>query len=197
MSESLDRFRANLDRISAVTGIAEYLSKSTTIDVSDLYRAIIVLAVSALDSFVHELVIEKLPRCATDSSRQTEAYLRFPIPLRWVELARSNPRDLSWIIGAIQESHSYLSFQHPDKVADAFRLVSDKQLWNEVAVRIGKDAQTVKQTLKLIVDRRNKIAHEADTNPVDRTLWPIDSVLVAEAIADLHGIVEAIDHVMS
>lgn len=53
-------------------------------------------------------------------------------------------------------------FQDPAKVADAIRLVSRKKLWEEVGTLLGKNDADVKSRLKLIVDRRNKIAHEAD-----------------------------------
>ncbi|MCX2971959.1 hypothetical protein OSB71_24420, partial [Streptomyces sp. JHD 1] len=70
---------------------------------------------------------------------------------------------MGWLEQEIREQHGYLSFQQPDKVADAFRLVSDVSLWVEVAKHLGLRPEDVKRQLKLIADRRNKIAHEADT----------------------------------
>jgi hypothetical protein len=66
----------------------------------------------------------------------------------------------------VRSRHSFLSFQAPDKIADAIRLVSDGELWSEVAQAIGRPAQDIKQELKLIVARRNAIAHESDISPI-------------------------------
>ena len=70
-----------------------------------------------------------------------------------------------WLENEIREKHSYKTFQKPDKIAEAIRLISDKQLWIEVGAKINKPAKDIKQELSLIVERRNKIAHEADIDP--------------------------------
>jgi hypothetical protein len=57
------------------------------------------------------------------------------------------------------------SFQKPDQIADAVRLFSSVELWKELGAQLGEDPHDLKVQLKLIVDRRNKIAHEADIDP--------------------------------
>ena len=73
--------------------------------------------------------------------------------------------------------HGWLSFQHPDKIANAIRLVSTGDLWQAVALRRNEDVEAMKAQLCAIMDCRNKIAHEADLdpgNPGER--WPIDFI---------------------
>jgi hypothetical protein len=93
---------------------------------------------------------------------------------------------------------SYKSFQHPDAIADAIRFVSAKKLWEEVGKNLGRPPQEVKQQLRSIVDRRNKIAHEADIDPTlslgDR--WPINEMLVAEVVDFLEQLGESIYHIL-
>ena len=55
----------------------------------------------------------------------------------------------------VRDAHSWQSFQHPDKIADAIRLVSVVKLWEEVAKEIGSDASTVKIRVTAIIDRRD------------------------------------------
>ena len=89
--------------------------------------------------------------------------------------------------------HGWLSFQHPDKIANAIRLVSTVDLWQAVALRRNEDVKATKAQLCAIVDRRNKIAHEADLdpgNPGER--WPIDRPLVEEAIDFIESTIRAI-----
>jgi hypothetical protein len=51
----------------------------------------------------------------------------------------------------------------------------------------------VKQRLKLIVDRRNKIAHEADMDPTyPKARWPISAPDVEDVVRFLVDVVEAI-----
>lgn len=63
---------------------------------------------------------------------------------------------------------------------------------------MDKPAREVKQQLNSIVDRRNKIAHEADINPTfnigDR--WSIDEKLVDDAVNFLERLVESIHRVL-
>ncbi|WP_293105383.1 HEPN domain-containing protein [Moorena sp. SIO3I6] len=64
---------------------------------------------------------------------------------------------------------------------------------------MGKSATEIKQQLSIIVDRRNKIAHEADINPTlglgDR--WPINEKLVNDAVDFIEEVVESIHAVIS
>lgn len=76
-------------------------------------------------------------------------------------------------------------------------MTSDIKLWEEIANHLGSNPQDIKQRLNLIIDRRNKIAHEADINPTfpgDR--WPIDEALVDEAINFIKQIAETIYQVL-
>jgi hypothetical protein len=55
---------------------------------------------------------------------------------------------------------------------------------------VPKDAKT---RLKLIVDRRNKIAHEADLDPTSPGFrWPISSTVVNDAIDFIESLGDAI-----
>ncbi len=94
----------------------------------------------------------------------------------------------------IREQHSYLSFQQPDKIADAVRLIAELKLWDEVASLMGSTAKDVKDQVVLIVDRRNKIAHEADLDPTyPNTRWPINGQDIEDTISFLKEVILAID----
>lgn len=105
----------------------------------------------------------------------------------------------TWLENEIRERHSYLSFQQPDKIAEAIKLISDKRLWQEVASIMGRTDQNIKQELSLIVDRRNKIAHEADIDPSYNlgNRWNINETLVNNAVDFLEKLVAAIHQVLN
>jgi hypothetical protein len=90
-----------------------------------------------------------------------------------------------------------LCLQQADKIADAIRYISDKKLWDEVSIQMNKSAKDIKQQLNLIVDRRNKIAHEADIDPTFNigSRWNIDELLVGDAVDFIELLVESIHQV--
>src|SRR6185437_6090567 len=151
-----------------------------------------VLAVSAFDFCVHEVVRTQMLEVHKGTRQPTSSFRRFRISMESLQAALASPNDHEWLDNEIRIQHSWKSFQHPDNVADAVRLVSDASFWDRVAASIGQDPLSTKRQLGLIVDRRNKIAHEADmdpTTPGDR--WPIDSALVQESVEFLKLIVGA------
>ncbi len=200
MKRAIDHFQSNMLRVKELSGIRGAITNIVVapLDLSDILRAEFVLAVSAFDNFVHEVTRFGMLEIYESKRPTSDAYLRFQLPLVCVNQIRLDPTVTSLVDAEIQLKHSYLSFQMPDKVADAIRLVSDVKLWEEVSLKLGVSAQNAKEHLKLIVDRRNRIAHEADTSPVQTpplylyVRYPISETDVAEAIGFLEQVAQAI-----
>jgi RiboL-PSP-HEPN len=195
MKAALDQFQTNLVRARTLSGVAESIGALTTpaIDVTDIHRASLVLGVSALDYFVHEFVRLGMLEVHRGKRPATEASLSFKIPIIAVRTGFADLTKDDWLDEAVRETHSWQSFQHPDKIADAIRLVTAVKLWQQVATEIGSDAPAVKARLIVIVDRRNKIAHEADMDPTNPgNQWPISAALVKDALDFIDRVVQAI-----
>lgn len=249
MQSALDQFRISIGRVRDLIALHNSVKAQATgaLDVSDMLRAALVLAVSALDYYVHEVVTlgmleihrgqrsEPIPSANTTQS----AFSRFQVSLggarqdrliainlaAWLEadiqqaqgyeflqesqtistlipiisssiLNRLN--NTAWLESEIRERLGYQSFQQPDKIAEEIRYISDKKLWDEVAGQMDKPARDVKQQLNSIVDRRNKIAHEADIDPTFNigSRWNIDEVLVGDAVDFIERLVESIHQVL-
>jgi RiboL-PSP-HEPN len=249
MQSALDQFRISIGRVRDLIALHNSVKAQATgaLDVSDMLRAALVLAVSALDYYVHEVVtlgmleIHRGHRSEPTPSANTtqSAFTRFQVSLggarqdrlaaidiaSWLETeiqqahgyaflqqshtisalipAISNSivnrlNNASWLEDEIRERLGYQSFQQADKIADAIRYISDKKLWDEVATKMSKPAKDVKQQLNSIVDRRNKIAHEADIDPTFNigSRWNIDEVLVGDAVDFIEILVESIHQVL-
>lgn len=249
MQSALDQFRISIGRVRDLIALHNSVKAQATgaLDVSDMLRAALVLSVSALDYYVHEVVTlgmleihrgqrsEPTPSTNTDQS----AFSRFQVSLGsarqdrltaldiafWLEaelqqaqgydfLQQSHTisdlipaisssileklNNISWLESEIRERLGYQSFQQADKIAEAVRYISNKKLWDEVAIQMAKPKKEIKQQLNSIVDRRNKIAHEADIDPTfnigDR--WNIDELLVSEAVDFIERLVETIHQVL-
>jgi hypothetical protein len=199
MQAAIDQFRVNIKRVRDFLALHSALSAqvTTAIDLSDILRAALVMAVSALDYFVHELVRLGMLEIWRKKRAETQAFQRFSISLSSARSAVAGASSDDWFDYEIRTRQGWQSFQHPDRIADAIRLVSDLVLWEEVARKMGRTAEDVKQQLELVVDRRNKIAHEADLDPTfPNTRWPIDETLVSDAATFIEQVAETIFQVV-
>lgn len=195
MQENLKQFRANLDRVRAIHQL--YLSLSATVapilDLTDLLRAEVVLIVSALDQFVHELVRKGMLEIWNGSRNATPAFERFSISLGSSRLLAQREGIDAIIDAEIRQSHSWKSFQQPDHIADAIRLYTEIKLWKAVSDELGMPVDDVKKKLAFVVDRRNKIAHEADLDPTfPGQRWAIDKTVPEDALGFIQMVGEAI-----
>lgn len=204
MQSAIDLFRISIARVRDLIAVHNSLKvqASSVRDLSDMLRAALVLAVSALDYYIHEVVRIGMLEIHRGQRPEPPAFSRFQISLGSARAAINAGQNIdSWLEDEIRQGHSYKSFQQPKHIAAAIRLISDKKLWEEVSINMGRvaqDAEDIKNQLSLIVDRRNKIAHEADIDPTlsigDR--WPIDELLVNEAVDFIEQVVESIHNIL-
>jgi len=195
MHSALQQFQTNLLRARELGTLATAVTQITTtaIDVSDMWRAQIVLAVSALDYLIHELARIGMTESSKGTRPKTDAFSKFQLPLEAVEHALNGQSHELWLGDTVREKHSWVSFQHPDKIADAIRLISPKKLWEEVGDELNLPAKDVKLRVEMIVDRRNKIAHEADMDPANPGFrWPINQQMASDALDEIERVAEAV-----
>ncbi len=197
----LEVFRANVRRSRDLISIFRAMSFQTTqiLDLTDVLRAALVQAVSAFDLYVHELVRIGILEAYRSERAKTQAFMRFQVSLLGALEGISYAGSTAWLDQEIRGRHGRQNFQLPDSVADAIRLMSDVELWNEVSSMLDIDRRELRDRLSLIVDRRNKIVHEADILP-DFTgqtsnleyRSPIADIMIENAIKCLEEIGEAI-----
>lgn len=170
---------------------------TTALDSSDLLRAQVVLGASALDHYVHELTVRGMLEVYDRARPQTDAFAKFRVPLVALTSSTTVQLDRTAFEDVIRERHGFLTFQQPEKIADAIRLFSSVPLWDSVASQLGTDARQVKNRLHLIVERRNKIAHEADMDPsYPGARWPIKLSDVRSSLDTIKQVCKAIDTVV-
>ncbi len=201
MQIAIDQFRLNISRARNLGSLTITLDAQTTdaLELSDLLRAELALTVSALDYFVHEIVRLGMLEVHNGSRQSTTHFQRFQISMANVADAIADPENNNWLEHEIITQHSRSAFQSYDNIADAARLFYGKSPWPEVSDRIGLETQEVKETLNLIVDRRNKIVHEADMMCPSYlgTRYAIDHQTVEDSAIFIQRIVEAIYETVS
>lgn len=201
MQAAIDLFRISIARVRDLIAVHNSLKAqaSSVLDLSDMLRAALVLAVSALDYYIHEVVRIGMLEIHRGQRPEPPAFSGFQISLGNARAGINAGQNIdSWLEDEIRQRHSYKSFQQPNAIADAVRLICDKKLWEEVSINMGSPAKDIKQQLSLIIDRRNKIAHEADIDPTLSlgNRWPIDELLVNEAVDFLEQVVESIHKIL-
>ena len=200
MKAAIEQFASNIGNVRELGGLAKVLATTLTpsIDLGDILRMEIVLAVSAFDHFIHELVRFGMLESYQRLRPETDAFRRFRVSLEGLQRAINSPASTDWLSDQIREAHSWQSFQMPDKLADGIRLISSATIWEEIGERLSLPAKDAKERLRLIVERRNKIAHEADVDPTfPDSRWPISAELADQAVDYVERVGDAVYDVVA
>ncbi|MBZ5573307.1 MAG: hypothetical protein LAO09_15670 [Acidobacteriia bacterium] len=199
MQQAIDQFRQNLDRVRNIHAIYLRVSSMVTpvVDLTDVLRAEVVMIVSALDHYIHEVTRLGMLEVFDGKRPSTPAFLRFDVSLECMLGVIGGTTSAGQLESEIRTRHGFQSFQNPERVADALRLFSNVELWKAVAVELKEDPKTLKDRVQLLVERRNKIAHEADLDPsFPGVLWPINPPMAEQAIQFVSDLCEAIHKVV-
>lgn len=147
----------------------EHFSHSRLVE---LLRAATVAAVSALDRYMHDIVVQKsweLLSRPEDRIPRDLCEIKVPVLTSKRALDRlrkdKKARPAHLVKKALQDVlHRQFTFQKPDDVKKAADMLGIKDFWTKVAIRMpGKPArEDVIAELKSISVRRNQIVHEAD-----------------------------------
>lgn len=200
----LELFEAAWARCDQLRSLHAYLAANVTsaLQPEEILRAEWSARVSAIDLYVHELIANKLVEIISRVRPEPIGISKFNLSASIVLQNSQNvanflaPLDLE-----IREKLERRTFQNPDDIADGIRYISDVELWNEVALADGATsmdkvsrAKSIKAQLTQIVNRRNKIVHEADLQPgIPRVPWPISSNDLETIREFLEKVIKSID----
>lgn len=178
---------------------------SAVFDSREILRAEWVARVSALDLYIHELVAQKMLAIFQGGRPCTTKYDKFPIPHSVMSDVINNPhtRDQTYDL-EIRRQLGIQTYQTSESIADGIRLISDVTLWREIALDQGATnstadsrAKSLKMQLNAIVERRNKIAHEGDMQPLTpREPWPINGQDLVVVKNFIEALVNSIDRIV-
>jgi hypothetical protein len=195
MDETIKQFHYNMNRVKNMGVIYSSIKSQTTqiLDLSDILRAELVFAVSCLDQYIHEVVRIGMIEAYDGKRKQTASFLQYNCSLNSILVSHQYKDSKDWLDIEIRKHHGWKSFEHPKKISEAISLITEKDIWEEIGKSINEDPRNIKKELSLIIDRRNKIAHEFDLDPTFRNCrWEIDLLLVDKSIAYIEKIVDSI-----
>lgn len=189
------QFTSNIDRCRELVGLGQSMSALTggSLDATDVYRAALVQSVAALDSYVHDVVLDYAVEIVL-GKRSPGSASKVGLHISAVGELTCAPNATELELrarGAVNQRLSQETYQRPEDIAKAFTMVGVSALWSG---SFGTSATSAKTALSLIVRRRNGIVHRCDVDQSGLgTLYPLADVDALNAIATVKTTVSAFD----
>lgn len=190
----LPQFEANAARAREMIGLGVAFTGLTSgsVDATDMYRAALVQGVAALDSYVHDVVLD-LAVEILKGLRSPGSASRIGLHFGAVSDLVAAPEPVEFELRAREVVNHRLStetFQKPDDIARAFSIVGVKGLWGG-AFGAGT---TITKSLSIVVNRRNQIVHRCDVDPAGViSPLPISDSDALTAVSTIEAVVRGID----
>lgn len=167
MQNIFDSFITSLNETRELIAIYDYLEANhfDAIDYSDLLRWQWVLALSALDKLVHEIILFHITAIFINSKPQPDCLKNMKVLLnQCTDLINADEIERENIIRRIIiHNTSYEAFQAPDKIMHALAHIwEEKRKMYQISLRMNESENYIKEKLNNIVARRNQIAHQND-----------------------------------
>ena len=190
----IEDFREDLARAREIVGLGQALwgSANGRVDVSDMYRAALVQGVAAWDRYLHGVILDRAVKIVLgllNHDRPGKIGLPLPHVARILAIQDQTQRELE-TRGILVARFARETFQKPNDVADGLAMVGIPRIWSAAF----PEPESVIHTLSLIVDRRNKIVHECDRDPVvPNPIHPIVPEDVSDSLSAISDIAERAD----
>jgi hypothetical protein len=151
-------------------------------DLTDLLRAEWVYTISSMDKLIHELIRIGMIEQFSAKRNKTANFLKFNISMKThtqitslmpIPPLPTMPAEY-YIEKEIIQRNKLISYQKLDKILEGLGLIWDEQNKSSYLAKIiGISDKDLKTKLTLIVDRRNRIVHEADIDLLTNLKSPI------------------------
>ena len=198
MITALNNFNKNLVQVKQYCALYDLIvSNLPTLasQAESLLRAEWVMVVSNFDTYIHDIVriaLIQIFRGTRASNNVADAYtLSFNTLKRIDSLTNTSDKEeaLEIEIRKINEKDSY---QSPKNIEYAMSLIGISGIWTKISPLLGMSPQDIKIKLGLIVNRRNKIAHESDYDYLSSAQIAITKDDVDEVVLFIERLVNAI-----
>lgn len=169
-SLAYENFNRNIQSCKDMIGLYEIISIELPFlqdKAKDVLRSVIVLSVSALDTFLHDFYRTEIVESFLENSNYSIDFKKISINIALIKNLNNSNTDnekrnlLAEELRNIQKTDTY---QSPKSIEYIFTNLGISKIWSEIE-KIGVlnlSAKDIKEELGLIIDRRNKISHESD-----------------------------------
>lgn len=192
-------FQSLMSQKNVTAALYDYISVTKIpLDASDLLRWQWVLAVSALDKYIHDIVTDGMVEQYINKRPRTPKFDAFQLSMNTIINIQSAPVPEIAFRNEVIRKNSYLAFQDPDKIADALSFIWNvPNKWDVISRNMATpiSSSDLKIKLKNIVVRRNQIVHEGDclTTNIPMAQQQITASDTQDVIQFITELVDAID----
>ena len=172
----------------------------------DMVRSALVMAVGAMDSYMHWLVYQEITE-VSKQGRLPKKLANLDIPFS--ELAslvdtvldgrrqQKDTRPWVQVKNATQRRLLRETFQSFDQVAGAMAMAGISKGWSSTAAHMGTTSEAIRVKLNQIVHRRNQIVHEGDiarsSRPRKVALTEIIHASVSDDVTWMESVINSIE----
>lgn len=204
MIKPIEQFKLHISEIKKMRDLYNFNSQilSPGIDIDGVLRSEIVFIVSALDQYIHQMILDRMIDIILNNRSNPSSFCKLLLGLDSLNniLNIVNTGNMTDIVPFIEQDIkiklSWRSFQQPDKINEALKMINDKNIWKEVSTLYGMAVNDIKERLSVIVKRRDCIAHEADFDPVNNCQYSISPSITKEAVNFIIDIVFIMDSII-
>jgi hypothetical protein len=173
-------------RVESLLALGRDRTSSNSRDAEAIFRACVVLLVSALDTYMHEKSFNIFDaRVQQGASPDIDRYLgTVAAPLTY-------PSSTS----LIRYRLSFKTLVAPDAIDDCITAsgVDASEVWWKIGIDRGSRESRLRNSLSISYDRRNSISHEGDWDPVQLTFRHISDTHVVDCQACVLEVAEGIE----
>lgn len=190
----LGDFKSDITRARDMVGLGQAIGAMTNglVNSQELYRAALVQGVAAWDRYVHGVVLDRAVEIML-GRMQAGKSSKVGLPLGAVavlmNVAGQADRELA-ARSYFAERLSKETYQRPDDVAAGLAMVGVNAIWSTAF----PNAEQAKVRLGVVVERRNRIVHHCDCDPVTPgAVVPLTASDALDALQVVNETVTAID----
>lgn len=194
MNSAKKEFKENICSINNSIQVYKYLKNNAkNMDSTILLRSQFMLIVSAFDTYVHSSITNKIIEIYF--SQDSDIFVDMDISLSRAYKMKNSDENMQreLLENYLVKKLSKDSFQSPKSIEYAYSILKIDHIWSKLSEQMGMRSEDIRNKLALIVDRRNKIAHESDWNKITRKYEDIELETVLECQDFIENIVEALD----
>ncbi len=200
LSEIKQHFTGSMDEVKAQFDVADRLkADKNEIAYKMIWRSQVVLAEGLLDFYIHEISKYCLVRMFSGVWPKSEKYPSFQIPMDKVETAIAAIESNSWFFEYLNNRFSRDVFLSYESMRDQLNLIGipikDVMKIAFPSENEDKAIRTGKETITMLFQRRNEIAHQNDRSHASAEQTDITKEFVEDYISKIESIVNAIQEI--
>jgi len=200
---AIEIFRQTIERAQALVDLHRTLCPrgKPKAEYADILRSAVVVAVSAMDGYFHEKLVESVPRLVRAKKGRH-------LPGKLVQIIKEQAsheklietifkeRPTSHIASMVRNSVRDRTYQDVGKIEDALRIIGLDDLWYRVGRKLKIGKEKARGLVQGYVTRRHQIVHRGDFGQTKRTknkLHGITRRYAERCVADISRFIEIVD----